>query len=128
MRFSKNLRQKKTRGSAVVEFVLVGTPLVISALTVVAISISAFCLMVLRDSAVEGARYAALADQSAYSGCLRAETLAQAALRGLSRNSMTCESFTGESAAVKLEMRFPLVGLLTFPMALSAMGTAPYER
>lgn len=67
-------------GSAVVEFVLVGSLLVILALGVVQLALALHVRNTLTDAAAEGARYASLADASAAAGAERTLELAAAAL------------------------------------------------
>lgn len=67
-------------GSAVVEFVLVGSLLVVLAVAVVQLALALHVRNTLSDAAAEGARYASLADATPAAGAQRAVELAAAAL------------------------------------------------
>ena len=111
-----------------VDFVLVAAPLVLLALSVLGIALSSFTLMVLRDSAVEGAGFAALADQESLAGCARARELAQPLLAGIGNLSATCESNDDGDEIVVLKVKAPVFGLLSGVRDLSATGRAPREN
>lgn len=116
------------RGSAVVEFVFVSVPLVLLAMTVVAVGLSGFAMAVLRDSAVEGARYGALADQTAADGCLRATGLARQAIGNYSKITADCEITSGGFSIVNLRAEVLLFGLLPSSRLLIATSRAPIEE
>ena len=116
------------RGSAVVEFVFVGTALIMTAITVMSISISSFLVLALRDSAIEGARYAALADQGSLAGCARARTLAEAAFGRIISITSTCRQSSGAIEVVELSARLPLLGFLGTSREVQVRGSAPREN
>lgn len=63
------------RGSAVADFVLVAVPILFLALSVLGLSLASYTRLVLIDSAIEAARFSALADQTNSDGCVRAKVL-----------------------------------------------------
>lgn len=62
-------------GSAVVDFLLVTVPVLFVALSVLGISWAKYTQLVMVDTAIDSARYAALADQAYGDGCVRARQL-----------------------------------------------------
>lgn len=109
----RTLRLEK--GSAVVDFVLVAPILLLTSVTVVAILLANFAQMVLLDSAGEGARFAAMADQSAGDGCRRAQELANSALGEVWKVQANCsidDSAMPVSARVQLVATLPGLGFL----------------
>lgn len=119
---------RKEAGSAVVEFVLVSVPLLLLAMTVIAVSLSSFTMAVLRDSAVEGARYSALADQASGSGCLRATQLAKAAIGKFATIDARCDSTANGFEVVQLNAQLVLFGFLSESRRLTAVSRAPREE
>lgn len=63
------------RGSAVTDFVLVAFPLLAIFSMTIAISLGSYARVVLLDATIEGARYAALADQDIAEGILRTKKI-----------------------------------------------------
>lgn len=124
---SDGFRDKSQLGSAVVEFVLISVPLVLLAVTTVTIALTSFVSMVIRDSAVEGARFAALADQNSDAGCLRAQQLIGAALAGKFVPKVSCHSLDGLEEIVMVNGRLQMFGFLPGVRDLSAIGRAPRE-
>lgn len=116
------------RGSAIVEFVLVGAPLVLTALTVLSLLLSSFSLLVLRDSAIEGARYAALADQDSSTGCTRAKKLAESAIGRITSISSSCRQIPGLIEVVELRALIPLLGFMATSREFTVRGSAPIEN
>lgn len=127
MPHSDGFRDKSQLGSAVVEFVLISVPLVLLAVTTVTIALTSFVSMVIRDSAVEGARFAALADQNSDAGCLRAQQLISAALAGKFVPKVSCHSLDGLEEIVMVNGRLQMFGFLPGVRDLSAIGRAPRE-
>ncbi len=111
-----------------VEFILVSVPLLLLSMTVVAVGLSSFAMAVLRDSAVEGARYAALADQNSDAGCQRASLLARQAIGRFANVTATCGSSAGEFEVVELRAQIALLGLLTQDREFYAISQAPREN
>lgn len=114
-------------GSAVVEFVLVSVPLLMVSLTVLSLGITNFTMAVLRDSAIEGARFAALADQSADAGCHRALELSKQALGRFATLKVACDSLPDGYESVRLSARLPLLGIFERNHELFAVSRAPRE-
>lgn len=128
MQPSRIFAPSSQRGSAIVEFVLVGAPLVLTALTVLSLLLSSFSLLVLRDSAIEGARFAALADQESSAGCIRAKTLAESAIGRIASISSTCRQISGQIEVVELNARIPLLGFMATSREFTVRGSAPIEN
>jgi len=124
---SKKLSEKSQAGSAVVEFVLISLPLCLLAVTSMTIAITSFVSMVIRDSAVEGARFAALADQNSASGCSRAQQLIKAALADKFAPKVSCQSIDGVEEIVVVSGQLQLVSFFPGMRELSATGRAPRE-
>ena len=119
---------RSSRGSAVVEFILVSVPLLLLSMTVVAVGLSTFAIAVLRDSAVEGARYAALADQNSAAGCIRASLLARQAIGRFANVSAVCDSSAAGFEVVELRAQIAMFGLFTQDRELHAISQAPREN
>lgn len=118
---------RSSRGSAVVEFILVSVPLLLLSVTVVAVGLSSFAMAVLRDSVVEGARYAALADQNSDAGCVRASVLASKAVGRFASVTASCESSSRGFEVVELRAQIALFGMFTQGRELYAISQAPRE-
>jgi hypothetical protein len=97
-------------------------------MTVVAVGLSSFAMAVLRDSAVEGARYAALADQNSAAGCIRASLLARQAIGRFANVSAVCDSSANGFEVVELHAQVAMFGLFTQDRELYAIGQAPREN
>ena len=115
-------------GSAVANFVLLAAPLALLTVTVITISLSSFCALVIRDSAIEGARYAALADQDSSSGCERAKLLATKAIGQLASIEASCNSSESGYEIVRLRASYRISGLLITDRQLMSVGVAPREN
>ena len=63
------------RGSAVTDFVLVAFPMLLIFSMTISISLGSYARVVLLDATIEGARYAALADQNLADGILRTKKI-----------------------------------------------------
>ncbi len=70
----------KADGSAVTDFVLVAFPMLAIFVASTSITLGSYARVVLLDSTIEGARYAALADQDIASGIAKTKQLVAAAL------------------------------------------------
>lgn len=70
----------KADGSAVTDFVLVAFPMLAIFVATTSITFGSYARVVLLDSTIEGARYAALADQDITSGIAKTKQLVAAAL------------------------------------------------
>ncbi len=78
------------------------------------------------DAAAEGARYAALADNSPSDGVLRTGALIRAALGSDYADAIQARS-VGESVEVTVIARIPLFGFLGFERSLEVSGHAIRE-
>lgn len=65
----------KERGSAVTDFVLVAFPMLAIFSATISITLGSYARLVLLDATIEGARYAALADQNIAAGIARTKKL-----------------------------------------------------
>ena len=70
----------KDRGSAVADFVLVAFPMLALFVGTVTISFASYARTVILDATIEGARFAALADQNLAAGTQKTRELVQASL------------------------------------------------
>lgn len=111
-----------------VEFVLVSVPLLFLALTVITVGFSSFTMAVLRDSAVEGARYSALADQVSGAGCVRASQLAKETIGKFATIDAQCNSTADNFEVVRLNAQIVLFGFLSESRILTAVSRAPREE
>lgn len=115
------------RGSAVVEFTLVGVLLTFLFLAVLQLGLVLHVRNTLTASAAEGARYAANADRSPEDGAavtrrLIRDSLADSFAAGVSSGF---ERVTGVGTVyVQVDARLPLVGLLGPPRSLRVRGHA----
>jgi len=124
-------RSRKETGSAAVDFVLTVIPLMMVFVSVVTISASSYILSVIRDSAVEGARFAALADQSSVSGCQKARELIEQTLSTSLNPKVDCRLVQINSTnfeSVQIEVSLPLANSLLRANTLKAEGWAPREE
>lgn len=118
------------RGSAAVEFVLVGSLLTILTLAVLQLGFAIYVRNVVHDAAVEGAYHAALADTDVHSGAARAaELIGRAVGTGYAQEvSATTGVIAGtESVVVTVRATLPLAGLLGVPRGLEVTAHAPIE-
>src|SRR4051812_34016813 len=122
------------RGSAPVEFVLVGALLTFLFLLVLQVGFVLHARNVLVASAAEGARYAANADRSAGDGAQRAHEFVAESLSGAvaDRISYAAQQTTGPGGVPVVEVTIsgplPLVLLPAGPLHLTVTGHAIDER
>jgi hypothetical protein len=114
-------------GSAVVEFILVSVPLLMLSFAVLSVGLTNFTMAVLRDSAIEGARYAALADQSSGAGCKRALELSGKAIGRFATLQVSCDSSFAGYESVRLSAQINLLGIITRSSELVAISRSPRE-
>ena len=118
----------KQDGSAVTDFVLVAFPMLAIFVATISISLGAYARLVLLDSTIEGARFAALADQDIASGVAKTKKLVAAALGpGLSVNVSGSLSKFGTVESVRF---ISTLGLNLIPGSnfLSASSVATREN
>ena len=93
----------RQEGSAVADFVLVAFPMLAIFVATVTITLGSYARLVLLDSTIEGARFAALADQDIDSGIAKTRQLVAAALGpGLSVSVVGSVSKLGTVESVRL--------------------------
>ncbi len=83
--------------------------------------------MILRDSAIEGARFAALADQESAAGCLRAREQINATFQGKMIAEISCRTENENQEIVEITSGFSNLGLLG-AHHLTATGRAFREK
>ena len=115
-------------GSAVTDFVLVAFPMLAIFVATISISLGAYARLVLLDSTIEGARFAALADQDIASGVAKTKQLVAAALGpGLSVNVAGSVSKFGTIESVRFVSTMGL-NLIPGSNFLSASSVATREN
>ncbi len=117
-------------GSAVAEFVMVSGLLTILTLSVIQLGLVLFIRNTVVDAAAEGARFGALADNSAEDGIARAVDLISTALGpGYARDvTASSGSYLGFPAmTVTVHAPLPLIGLIGLERGLEVSGHAAIE-
>ena len=118
------------RGSAPVEFVLVGVLLTLVTLSVLQVAFALHIRTTLIDAAAEGARFAALADSSLPAGIERSRELITAALgesyaQGISAGT---GAYGGHPVVIiTVRSPLPLVGMIGIDDTLEVSGRAALE-
>ena len=123
-------RLRNDRGSAVVEFVLVGALLTLLTLSVIQLGLALLIRNTVLDAASEGARYGALADNTIADSVGRTRDLITTALGpGYARDiSVARGSYGGYPAdIVTVKAPLPLFGLVGIPNGLEVHGHAAIE-
>lgn len=118
------------RGSAAVEFVLVGVLLTLVTLSVLQVAFALHVRTTLIDAAAEGARYAALADSSLPAGIERSRELITAALgEGYAQSISAGTGTYGGHPVVIVTVRspLPLIGMVGIDDTLEVSGRAALE-
>ena len=115
----------KQDGSAVADFVLVAFPMLAIFVATTSITLGSYARIVLLDSTIEGARYAALADQDIAAGITKTKQLVASALGpALSVNVAGNVSRIGTLESVRL---VSTLGLSLFPsikvLSVSSVAT-----
>ncbi|MEY4559371.1 MAG: hypothetical protein RLZ82_386 [Actinomycetota bacterium] len=113
------------------DFVFLAAPFALIPLSVISVSFVSYAQTVLQDSAIEGARYAALADQDSSAGCKRSLELAKQAFAGFLDLKASCSltsQASGELEQVVLLAKIPVFGIIALSPELSATGRAPREN
>ncbi len=123
-------RFKSDRGSAVVDFILVAAPAALVVLSVVALLITGFGRSLLLDAAIEGARFAAMADQDSDSGCVRAirqlrQTFGLGWATTAECNQLQINGLVTE--VVEVGLSTPMLGLLPASVTLTERAHAQRE-
>jgi hypothetical protein len=118
------------RGSAPVEFVLVGTLVSLVTLSVLQVALALHVRTTLIDAAGEGARHAAFADSSLGDGVNRTRELITTALspRYASGVEATLGDYAGAPVVVvTVRAPLPLIGLVGLDDGLEVVGRAVVE-
>ena len=118
------------RGSAPVEFVLVGTMLTALTLAVLQFGFAVYVRNVVHDAAVEGAYHAALADTTLAEGVERTrQVISRAVGDGYGAEVEIAEDTSLGYPTVRVTVRatLPIAGLFGVPAALEVEGRAPVE-
>lgn len=121
---------REDRGSAVVEFVLVGVLLTVLTLSVLQLGLALLIRNTVHDAAGEGARFAALADNGLADGVLRAQQLLTTALGASYATDVSAStgSYLGHPAViVTVRAPLPLLGLVGIDDALEVTAHAAVE-
>lgn len=117
-------------GSAVVEFIMVGTLLTLLTFAVLQLALVLHVRNTVQDAAAEGARIAALADNRLAEGVSRTEDLIKTAVGSHYAGDVSAAygSFLDHPAAViTVRTPLPLIGLIGIKQALEVSGHAALE-
>jgi len=115
-------------GSAVTDFVLVAFPMLAIFVATVSITLGSYARLVLLDSTIEGARFAALADQDIAAGIAKTKQLVATALGpGLSVNVVGSASRFGTVESVRFVSTLG-INLIPGGNFLSASSVATREN
>ncbi|GAA4763668.1 TadE/TadG family type IV pilus assembly protein [Microbacterium gilvum] len=114
------------RGSAVVEFVLVGALLTVLTLAVLQLGIAVHVRNMIHDAAVEGAYHAALADVGAEGGVARTRAVIERAVGAGYAQDVTAQ-YDGHDVLVTVRAAIPVVGLIGVPGTWEVTARAPAE-
>lgn len=119
----------RSDGSAVTDFVLAAFPMLAIFVATISITLGSYARLVLLDSTIEGARYAALADQELASGIAKTKQLVIAALGPEVRVDVSGSLFSiGNVESVRL---VSTLGLSLFPgsnlLSVSSVATRENE-
>lgn len=118
------------RGSAVVEFVLVGTLLTLLTLSVMQLGLALLVRNTLHDAAGEGARHAALADNRLEHGIARTTELITTAIGPTYASDVTAAygSYLDHPAVIMtVRAPLPVIGLIGLPESLEVVSHAAVE-
>lgn len=119
-----------SRGSAPVEFVLVGVVLTVLTLAIIQFGVAVYVRNVVHDAAVEGAHIAALADTTAGEGAARTREIIARTVGGAFAEDVSVRDTNDlgyPAVEVTVRTTLPLVGLIGVPWALEVSAHAPAE-
>ena len=115
-------------GSAVTDFVLVAFPMLAIFVATISITLGSYARLVLLDATIEGARFAALADQDIASGIAKTKQLVAATLgAGLTVNVAGSVSRIGKVESVRFVSTLG-INLIPGNNFLSASSVATREN
>lgn len=123
-------RLRDERGSAVVEFAMVGGLLTVLTLSVLQLGLALHIRNTVQDAAAEGARYGALADHAPADGIRRTRDLIDLAIGDDYAQYVTVHggSWMGHPAiSITVRTRLPLVGMVGIDGAMEVSGHAAVE-
>lgn len=118
------------RGSAVVEFALVGGLLTVLFVGVLQLCLTLYVRNVLVDCAAAGARVGALADRSPEAGAARARELIRSELNDAYAERVSAAEVAVDGLAtieVRVEAPLPVIGLVGIGRSLAVSGHALAE-
>lgn len=118
------------RGSAVVEFVFVGAILTVLTVAVLQLALALHVRNTVLDAASEGARFAALADNTSTDGINRCRALITAAIGADYAQDVTATSarWMGHPAVtITVRTTLPIIGLIGIGGAVEVAGHAAVE-
>lgn len=118
------------RGSAPVEFVLVGTLLTVLTLAVLQVGFAVYVRNVVHDAAVEGAHYAALADTTLEDGIAHTvQGISRAVGESYASDVSISESTVLGYPSIEVTVRatLPVLGLVGIPFGMEVNAHAPAE-
>ena len=123
------MRLRGERGSAPAEFVMVGAMLTVLTLSVLQLALGLHVRNTVLDAAAEGARYAALADNTLGDGTARTRQLVASALGAYPVDvSASYGRYLGVRAVVvTVRTRLPLIGLVGEDSGMEVTGHAAVE-
>lgn len=112
---------KSQRGSAPVQFVLMLLPTLALPWLTWNLAIAGYLKLALTDAAIEGSRYAALADQSLASGQARARRLINLATHGLAEVNVVGSRTQSRSGQQFIEIQIESIAPIRVRSAARAM-------
>lgn len=123
-------RRERTdeRGSAPVEFVLIGTVLIVLFLAIIQLALALHVRNTLIDAASSGARLASLADRTEYDGVDRTKSLITSRLSSRFANDVTVATQNIDGAktvVITVRTNLPLFGYFGPNNTLEVTGHAP---
>ena len=122
------LSASRQDGSAVTDFVLVAFPMLAIFVATISITLGSYARLVLLDATIEGARFAALADQDIASGIAKSKQLVAATLgAGLTVNVAGSVSRIGKVGSVRFVSTLG-INLIPGNNFLSASSVATREN
>lgn len=118
------------RGSAVVDFVLVGALLSLMFISILQLALVLHIRNTLIDAAVSGAQFGTLADRSANEGAARSKALIAGALPpGFAEQISYSEKEIGGMRTLEISVKapLPLIGLIGVGQTLEVSGHAAFQ-
>lgn len=118
------------RGSAPVEFLLVGIVLTALTLAVVQLALAIYVRNVVHAAAVDGAHRAALADSVPQDGVMHTSSLIEAAVGGTYAQDIhvaMTDALGAPTVEVTVRAALPVIGLIGVPGTLEVTGRALRE-